>query len=222
MRSGPCRGLLLEVSPTWPTAFWEGTYESEVQLAAEARLGPGTVFYDVGGGIGFYSLLAARKGARAFVFEPLPENARSIVSHARLNSLEGSIELCPMAAYSHCGRLALEFTQHGSQLAPGSHRWDRGRRELEVQCITLDEFSRTHPAPTLVKVDVEGGEGEVLKGAEGLFERVRPSLICELHDAENARFVNEWLKARQYSVTWLGPPGLERNLLAEPTGSRSA
>lgn len=222
VRSGPCRGLLLEPSPSWPTALWEGTYESEVQRAVEARLGPGTVFYDVGGGIGIYSLLAARQGAQVYVFEPLAENARRIVSHARRNSLESSIVLCPEAVYSRCGRLALAFTQRGSQLAPRGHGGDRGGREREVPCVTLDEFSRTHRAPTLVKVDVEGGESEVLRGAGELFERVRPSLLCELHDAENARFVKEWLAARHYALTWLGPPGLERNLLAEPASSPAA
>jgi hypothetical protein len=68
-----------------------------------------------------------------------------------------------------------------------------------------------------VKVDVEGAESEVLKGAEEIFERVRPRLICEVHDAANESFVVEWLSAKRYSLRWLDLPGrAERHLWAEP------
>ena len=190
-----------------------------MQAALDASLGPGAVFYDVGGGIGLYSLLAARKGARVLVFEPHPDNAPCISRHARLNGLESSIQVIPMAAHSVSGQIIMEFVQHGSQMAQSGSD-DNGRQKtLRIPCVTLDEFSQTQPPPTLVKVDVEGAESEVLKGAVRLFERVRPRLICEVHDAENGRYVMEWLVARRYSARWLEPPGQEHHLFGEPAGA---
>lgn len=216
VRSGPCRDLFLQPSPSWPTDLWQGNYEAEVQAVVDAMLGPGKVFYDVGGGVGLYSLLAARKGARVFVFEPHPANAKCIASHARMNSLEGSIQVVPLAAYSSSGQIAMGFTQHGSQMAlPGPDSTLDGRGLLAA-CITLDEFSRFHPTPTLVKIDVEGGESEVLKGSVELFERAQPTLICEVHDAKNEGYVRKWLAARGYSARWLEPPNLGHHLLGEP------
>lgn len=219
IRSGPCAGLCLKPSPSWPTALWEGGYEPDVQATVDAQLRPGAVFYDVGGGIGLYSLLAARKGARVLVFEPHPDNARCIPRPARLNSFENSIQVIPMAAHSVSGEITMEFAQHGSQMAPRGSGDKRRRKTLQVPCVTLDEFSQTQPPPTLVKVDVEGAESEVLKGAVHLFERVRPRLICEVHDDGNKHYVMGWLAARRYSAIWLGPPGQENHLFGEPAGA---
>lgn len=222
IRSGPCAGLFLQPSPSWPTDLWEGGYEAPVQAAVEALLKPGAVLYDVGGGEGLYCLLGARKGAQVFAFEPHPVNAERIAFHARLNSLESLIHVLPLAAHSSSGLLALEFAQHGSQMAPAGHGEPHGRQGRKADCITLDEFSRSHPAPTLVKVDVEGAESEVLRGAEEMFERVQPSLICEVHDAENERFVRQWLADRRYSVHWLEQqPGQQCHLLGKPGSTRA-
>src|SRR6266480_1129083 len=69
VRSGPGRGLLFELNPRWEIPTWDGSYELEVQRVLQERLKPGSVFYDVGANIGFYSLLAARQGAQVFAFE---------------------------------------------------------------------------------------------------------------------------------------------------------
>jgi FkbM family methyltransferase len=186
-----------------------------VQRAVSELCGAGAVFYDVGGGFGLYSLLAARNGAEVFVFEPFSRNAASIRSHARMNGLEAAIHVVPEAAHSESGRLRLMLTHRGSQMAPVGA--DDGGTTMEVSCITLDEFARAHPAPSLIKVDVEGAEAEVLRGAREIFERSRPRLICEVHDAENRALVLEWLRERRYSVRWLEPAAEDqRHLLAEP------
>jgi FkbM family methyltransferase len=222
VRSGPCAGLWLEPAPSWPTDLWEGGYEPEVQAIVNALLGPGAVFYDVGGGAGLFSLLAARKGARVLVFEPHPVNAECIARQARMNALENSIQVVPLAAHSVCGHLEMEIAQHGSQLAAPGYGESRRSKRLKIPCVTLDEFSRSNPPPTLMKVDVEGGEFEVLKGSLRLFEQAGPRLICETHSRENARLIWEWLAARGYSMRWLEPPGHEHHLFAEPTAPRRA
>jgi len=88
---------------------------------------------------------------------------------------------------------------------------------VKVPCTTLDDFAREHVVPDTIKIDVEGAESNVLKGAEKLFTHSRPHLICEVHDPANASFVEAWLKIRAYELRWLDTnSGFPRQLLAAP------
>src|SRR5258707_11112873 len=108
VRSGPGRGLLFELNPRWEIPIWDGSYELEVQRALQERLKPGSVLYDVGANMGFYSLLAERQGAQVFSFEPDVQIAGSLERHARLNSLSAKIEVIRAAVFSASGFAALE------------------------------------------------------------------------------------------------------------------
>ena len=69
--------------------------------------------------------------------------------------------------------------------------------------MTLDRFAASHRLPNVLKVDVEGAEEEVLKGAEQVFRTANPILICEVHSARTAEGVARWLGARGYRWSWL-------------------
>jgi len=62
-------------------------------------LKPGSVLYDVGADIGFYSLLAARQSARVFAFEPDVQNVEALERHVRLNFLGAKIEVIRAAVF---------------------------------------------------------------------------------------------------------------------------
>src|SRR5258705_6161263 len=191
VRSGPGRGLLFELNPRWEIPTWDGSYELEVQRALQERLKPGSVLYDVGSNIGFYSLLAARQGAQVFAFEPDIQIAGSLERHARLNSLGSKIEVIRAAVFSTSGFVALEpaDTARGHGNAHIGSKIQHSNPTVEVPCITLDDFVQKHSVPDTIKIDVEGAESDVLKGAECLFRRSRPHLICEVHDLANDSFV---------------------------------
>lgn len=88
---------------------------------------------------------------------------------------------------------------------------------VHVPCTTLDNFIQANPEPSLVKMDVEGAESEVLKGADRLFRICRPYLLCEIHDEQNASFAEIWLEERDYACTWLGQESsFPRHLFASP------
>jgi FkbM family methyltransferase len=219
VRSGPGRGLLFELNPRWEIPTWDGSYELEVQRVLQERLKPGSVLYDVGANIGFYSLLAARQGAQVFAFEPDVQNAESLESHARLNSLGAKIEIIRAAVFSTSGFVALEPADsargHGNAHV-GTNTKSLNPR-VQVPCTTLDDFAREHSVPDAIKIDVEGAESNVLEGAEELFTLYRPLLICEVHDVANASFVDVWLKARGYELRWLDANNsFPRQLLAAP------
>jgi FkbM family methyltransferase len=225
VRSGPSAGLLFELHPRGEQWYWDGSFERVVQERLAALTGPGTIFYDIGANFGFYSLLAAHRGAKVFAFEPNPANVACLARNARLNALEKSVEIVPLATYSATGHVALilpgpEHTHQHDMRARVEPVPPEGTGEvaLSVPCVTLDEFARSHPAPSLVKLDVEGAELEVLRGAERLFEQARPRLICETHYPCNEQLVTDWLVARRYRIHRIDVSGREDQafLFAEP------
>ena len=206
VRSGIAAGLTFILHPRWQHAVWQGTYEPSAQRVAAEYFKPGSVIYDVGGGIGFYSLSAAHHGARVVTFEPDPANYARISRHADMNGLRGKVDLVPLAAFSRTGTLVMEPSQPGDSPGHAVAReiWtsERGER-FQAACTTLDDFAREHPAPDLIKIDVEGSEAEVIRGAERLMREERPAILCEVHDDDLAGQAEQLVRSRGYRVTWL-------------------
>lgn len=65
--------------------------------------------------------------------------------------------------------------------------------------VSLDWLMDRLPAPAVVKIDVEGAELEVLKGASRLFETIRPIVLCEVIPASE-REVTAFLRAHDYLI----------------------
>lgn len=222
VRAGLAQGLWLNVDPRYENAYAEGLYELTLQKVLAGSLSQGATFYDVGAHIGFFSLIAARLvgvSGRVFAFEADPENSRLIEQHASRSGF-AQIRVLPVAVWSQSGTLhfqrALESSSRNTGSVLGAPS-DQGLGEaIEVKAVTLDEFARNHGAPTLIKVDVEGGEGDVFRGADWLIANVKPVLICEVHNEDASSFIERYLVERRYSVGWLGPePRFPRHLLAK-------
>ncbi len=206
VQKGLGEGLRLELSPRWENQLWRGEYEPAVQHAVAAYFRPGKIIYDVGGGIGFYALAAVRSGARVFTFEPDPTNFACIESNARVNGLADRLDLLRAAAFSRTGTMLMEPSdrRHGHGHAHAKEIWDSKSADVfEAPCTTLDDFARAHPLPDLVKIDVEGCEAEVLKGADWLLREVRPAILCEVHDAGLAQEAEQLIASRGYAISWL-------------------
>lgn len=222
VQAGPAKGLILDIDPRWQHALWDGSYEPEAVAAFLRFLKPGAVVFDIGAGLGFYALLAGRIGADVITFEPDPRNAKSVTRHLEINRLEGRVRLVQKAVFSRNGWLTLE---RSDGMSAHKNAWIRAdlaetTGDVRVACISLDDFIASNPKPILVKMDVEGAESEVLKGADQLFRRYRPALLCEVHDEANAQFVQQWLGERSYRCTWLEQGDeFPRHLLSSPAES---
>ena len=103
----PMSGALLRGLPAEHIQAWEmvrGVVEVPVQEAFRRHVGPGTVVWDVGGNVGYFSLLAARLGGRVHAFEPVPESAARLRGNVAANRLEERIEVHEAAAGATAGR----------------------------------------------------------------------------------------------------------------------
>lgn len=223
------------LDPRFEMEYASGQYEAPVQRELLSNLRPGSVFYDVGAHIGIVSMFAAQlvgaEGA-VFAFEADPENARRIEEHILRNGFN-QIQLIPNAVWSSAGRLRFERASGQSSRNQGAVSTGSNPSTgstVEVEAIALDDYAEISRPPTLIKVDVEGAEGEVLRGAERIFAAFRPVLICEVHHKRAEEEVTRWLKEKKYAFTWLeNTDRFPRQLLARseltastPLGTRAA
>lgn len=179
VRAGTGAGLRLVINPRQEKYYWSGLYEPRAQEAVAQHLALGNVMWDVGAHIGFLSAIAARAvGPRGHVvaFEPLPQNVARLRQTVEANGLT-NMTIREVALSSSVGTSA--FYVHSSSSMGGLARAD-GSLRIDVPTTTLDNELGVSPVPTLVKIDVEGFEDQVIAGGQRLFNDVQPFLIIEL------------------------------------------
>lgn len=174
-----------------------GTYEPEQTGLLARSLRPGDTFLDLGAHVGFHTLLAARLvGPAGWVvaFEPSPRNARYLRRHLALNGC-GNVRVEEAAVSDAAG--AARFL-HGRGTGTGRLS---GAGGVEVRTVALDGYCAEHGlSPAAVKIDVEGAELAVLRGAEEILTRCRPLVFLSTHGAEAHGACLRWLRERGYAV----------------------
>lgn len=150
------------------------------------------VFYDVGAHIGIYSLLVAAI-FRSFdpvviSFEPTPSTLDILRSITKANDL--SVISVDVALSDSIGKVNLYL----SPKAETSNSLDKTFREsndaIVVQMTTLDAFvAASGVPPTIVKIDVETHEPQVISGAMKTIARFSPYIICEILPRVSHRMV---------------------------------
>jgi len=205
--SGELAGMWLLLDLQVDKDLWLGTYEPQLAAAIHRFARPGSVVYDLGANVGYATLLLARAvgpSGQVFAFEPLPENLerlRGAISH---NGLGPSITVVPAAVGASPGPAT--FLVHASggmgRLEGGEGRRDGFISSAAVDVTTMDDFvfSQGHPAPGLIKMDLEGGEGAALRGMLRLLRERRPCLLIELHGAQAAAEAAGELRAAGYRL----------------------
>ena len=166
-------------------------FEKKEQYFVRAILKPGDVFVDVGANIGLYTVIGARAvGARGHVysFEPTSKTFNRLVANVKLNQFTN-------VTYS---KVALSDNRSKAELHVSLERWDAwntlgkptgtdgsGFGIEEVNMIPWDVFASEHGISKVnfMKIDVEGWECKVLKGASKmLIQADAPTLLVEFND----------------------------------------
>jgi FkbM family methyltransferase len=180
-----------------------GFERAETEFAVE-QARPGTVAIDVGANVGMFTVplaLAVGPSGRVLTIEPSPENVARLQSNLELNSLE-NVVVEPIAVGDRAGQLVLQLASD-----PGFHSTaeigeSRSADEhLTVRAETLDQvWLRAHaPAVSFIKIDTEGSEDAVLRGAEQILRACQPVLLVEAKGAERVRELDSWLGRFGYS-----------------------
>ncbi|MBI4484723.1 MAG: FkbM family methyltransferase, partial [Acidobacteria bacterium] len=168
-----------------------GTYEQDEVALVRHLLRPGDAAIDVGGHIGFFTMqMAAVVGpeGRIYAFEPLDANAdlleRSIVE----NRFTDRVFFQRAAAGATSGDATLTFPAEtlnsgGAYLLRDGTAPLTGNQTKQVPLVALDNLPIRRPV-RLIKMDVEGAEPQVLRGAQRILTEDRPTILSELHPTQ--------------------------------------
>lgn len=186
-----------------------------VALAQEAECG---TFLDVGANVGVYSVfmssLATMK--RILAFEPTPASIAEIRRNISLNGLDDRVEVHDKAVSSRGSTVSFGIVDTisgaNSIISTSIHEAARIQREVTVECITLDSLNIRSDLPICFKIDVEGHEMDVLRGAEALLRSCRAVLQFENYD-QGDRSLFDLLESYGYrQVAHLGPDHYVSNM----------
>jgi FkbM family methyltransferase len=182
-------GAVLEVPAERVWAYSDGTYwEKDVlpwlQRAATAIERP--VFYDIGANCGHYTVALAPAVRAVFAFEPIQATYAVLARNIARNRLTNVTPLRIALGDSNGETTFFVYSSSGrSSAIPEASAPERRER---VQVATLDrllEQGKLEP-PDLIKIDTEGSELSVLRGAAGILSAFSPILMLEFHP-EKAR-----------------------------------
>ena len=206
IRAGLLAGLHMDIDFANHAQLWLGLEEREL-LSWFRTLSDGIcTAIDVGANVGIYTLyfLAKTAAEKVLVFEPSRQNLLSLERNLALNQLTSDHRL----------EIVQKFV--------GSH--------TAKEWVALDIFSEGIAKPCLVKVDVDGGEVELLRGAERVLHSPQVRWIIEVHSKELEEQCLTILQEARYRVilvrnAWwryflpeMRPIELNRWLVAVPAG----
>lgn len=186
-----------------------GEYNAQEGEFLKSLTCSGDTVVEVGANIGSHTVgLAKRVGAsgKVYAFEPQRACYALLQAQLALNEL-GNVHAFDQALGAQAGTLWLPHINYGE---PGNFGGialvsSGTERHEKVIVDTLDRFFEDQPV-TLLKIDVEGMERQVLEGGEHLLERTKPLLYVENDRVEESPALIDFLLARGYRLYWHMPP----------------
>jgi len=180
----------------------EGTYSKRFV----ENLEPGDTVYDIGADHGYYSLLAATAIGtlgRVHAFEPHPTNFEAVSKNCERNGF-GDI-VTPHNA------LITDIAGEIEYLTDNNPRQTAEKGAFSIETESIDNFSTDNPIPDVIKIDVQGGECRVLRGAKDIISSVRPTLFVEIHNRKEVEQIGgSWEEIysllAEYELTRISDP----------------
>jgi FkbM family methyltransferase len=205
IKSGPLKGK--KWIATSGGKFIQGDQELYKTDAFIKNFSAGDVFFDIGAHFGYYSAIAAminNGSGKIFAFEPRPMNAGFFRKHMKINDFK-NVTLIEAAVGASDKDVQFD-TGHGSATGYVSNAGD-----LKVKQVSIDRMVKegSLPSPDFIKIDVEGGEIEVLKGLKDVISRYRPKLIIATHNPECYQYVIDFLNRNMYYYKVLNPDSVK-------------
>jgi len=182
---------------------WDGWMRADIEKFYK----DGTDILDIGANIGYNSLMFSDYGP-VHAFEPL--FYKVIKLNVENNALKYDINVHPFAlsdkediAYMYYPNVDKnEGLRNYGGSSMYKHEWSDESLKIQVMCHRLDDVY--HGVPSVIKIDVEGHELEVLRGSENTIKKYMPTILIELFDFENNEAA-KYLKSIGYNDPEMRP-----------------
>ena len=184
----------------------ERAFDRDLLELAEQRLGPNDVVWDVGANIGSFSVAAATIATAGEVVAIEADIWLAVLLQrtAAEPFFGGRLKVVHCAAAAEAGEARFVISARGRasnalEVGGGHSPMVRAREIVLVPTLPLDDLLDQLAAPTFVKIDVEGAELLVLRGASRLLNEIRPRIYVEV-DQRLAGEVMALLVAANYAA----------------------
>ena len=207
--SGPLRGRRWIVGASLHS-YWLGTYEREKQALFSKTVARKSTVFDIGGQVGFYTLLASKlvgRHGKVFVFEPLPRNLDYLQKHLELNKCR-NVTLIEAALSYKNGFALFEAGPDGEKAQLSSNG------QLRVMTCTLDTMLELGqiPLPDTIRIDIGGAEFAVLCGAKSLLTKAHPTIFLSIHGDISHRECCAFLELLGYRLSSIDGKPLDESM----------
>jgi methyltransferase, FkbM family len=185
-------------------------YEPHVVQYLLHTIKDGWVTFDIGAYIGFYSMLLGKlcgPHGRVIAFEPIESLQNRILLSAKANKLANiHVESLAVGESSGMRKLWIHEDVKGYFGTSSSLVRSKGKLERVVKMISIDEYICLNQLSRVdfIKIDVEGAEIEVLKGAKKTLKQFNPIVLIEFNTAEDLEHGKEFLSSVGYVYKEIG------------------
>ena len=179
-------GFLMNIDPSKDAGvelslFQTGTYEKGTLYFITTYLNRGDCFVDVGANIGLMSIFASQcvgSPGQILAFEAHPETHQLLQENIALNHIE-NIATFNFALGNESGKATIYDNWNVNRGGASLVIHAENAIGFEVEVKSLDEVIQNDFQPKMIKIDVEGFEFQVLKGAANTIKNCKPILIIE-------------------------------------------
>jgi len=169
--------------------FYAGIYEADKTDFINAHCKAGDTVIDIGAHMGIFSFFLAKQvgpTGKVYSFEPAANTFNVLTQTIKYNNLQGTVHTRQQAVSDTTGELSFYIYNNSSISNANSiseQNADSGAKEVTVACISLDDLYNKENIQnlTLIKIDAEGAELDILKGGRRLITAFHPYITLEVH-----------------------------------------
>lgn len=169
-------------------AQYASGYELDLVKMLHATVTAGATFVDIGAHLGYFTLLAAHRGAHVHAFEPNPRSFEHLKQNVALNDVAATVDLHQAAMGDHDGEVSF---YEKANLDAGASIYQHVERNQILQGRSLGNVTMRDAADALqmlalneqsvIKIDIEGAEYSLLPHVARVLQSTHPTLLVEFH-----------------------------------------
>lgn len=177
---------------------------------------PGSVVWDLGANVGLFSIAAAQRAGSTGKVIAVEADIWLATLLRKSSTLQPAstahIQVLPIAVSDSLGIASFNIAKRGRAsnfltVSTGSTQTGGVRETVSVLTVTADWLlDQGVPAPDVLKIDVEGAENYVLRGAQRVISEVRPILLCEVRERSRGVVTENLLRHGYTLFDWDSSP----------------
>lgn len=196
--------------------YFEPDYELNNINFINNNIKPGMVAIDVGAHLGLISIIIGKRvspNGNVFSFEPTPSTFRLLKRTIEINKMSGTVKPLNKAISERTGKdffYVTDIEASNSNSLSNNKRTIGTETKIEVQLTSIDDFAKEYNLNKidLIKIDAEGTEYSVLKGATEVIDKSKPKIILALHPDSIKNFgdtlsdIWDFVTAKKYTIIY--------------------